>query len=930
MNCEKREAAEKLKQISDFCIAKAGKTGTGGGFLPFWMHALDTAGVLKKLFEERIPQNVKDSFTEACGSAEKASAYFVFLGLVHDLGKVTSSFQAQIYQAGKFSFSFPVSFLDTLQYGSDGRKAPHSRLGEIILRYEGFSEAAASVVGAHHGRTQEPEQDWKPDRLPYELRNDLRGDAGQEAFWTSLWEELIQIFLEVSDFKSPEDLPNLDCAHLMVVAGLLSQADWIASNTAYFPLVNCFEEANLRCYPERVEKGWEKAALPSRWLCQNAHSFEKMFGFVPRPFQSELLRFLEEVKDPGLILIEAPMGLGKTEAALMAADQLSRRLKTGGVFVGLPTQATANGLLPRFADWSAKEAENSSVTFRLSHAAAQLNAFYNSLPGADSCPVGEDELPGAENKKKVSLYIHPWMNSARLALFSDFVIGTVDQALMAGLDHRYVALRHAGLAGKILILDEVHSYDTYMSQFMDRLLEWMGAYKAPVILLSATLAPLQRDKLAAAYLKGRGLKKASIRKELADLPETGYPCLTWADGQKVYRETLPYSGTHTRVTVETAVCQNLQQELEKTDEALRLHLKDGGCAGIVVNTVRTAQEVYSYVKDHLEGNVFLIHSGFTGTDRRKKEQWVLERAGKASTAEQRDRVIIIGTQVIEQSLDIDFDYLISELAPMDLLLQRIGRLHRHAFRLRPKSVAAPEVLILKPESVTDRTMQTVYSEWLLDRTQKCLPAAITIPDDIPDLVNETYAEPDPSRLTAEEKELYEKRRILITAQSFKADAHTLNSPQTGRMSHLGLDGLMRSQTIHSLSTAENSVRDIEPSLQVILLKEENGGIKSADSELFSGLWKLGECPKALHEAEILAKRVRIPGVYSLDEAEAEIRSRMQTNGIKLPESLQGEMHLRIDSNGTFELQGCSYRYSWEKGIEKLSVEDPVQTEERHE
>lgn len=910
------QSIRELKKVTEHIIAKTGQSESGKGLLPFWMHALDTAGVLRELYERRIPQSTRESFSKACGSDEKAVSTFVLAGLVHDLGKATSAFQAQIYRAGHFAFGFPVDFMDQIRYGNGGRKNPHSLLGEIILRYEGFEQAFASVAGAHHGMTQDGLQECKPGKLPSALRTDLRGTKEDEGFWTSIWSETVWLFLQLAGFSKPEDVPELDCTHLMVLTGLVSQADWIASNTEYFPLIESLDEAKADLYPGRIETGWAKIALPERWICTEDFSFEDLFGFSPRPFQSAVIDCVENMKEPGLILIEAPMGLGKTETALMAASQLSYRLQTGGAFIGLPTQATANGLLPRFFDWSSREAGDQAVTFKLSHSAAGLNEMYNSLPDAPVNTNSDDEQP-AHGGKSSHLYVHSWMNSSKLSLFSDFVIGTVDQALMSGLDHRYVTLRHAGLAGKILLLDEVHSYDTYMSRYMEKMLEWMGAYHTPVILMSATLSRTQKNMLISSYLKGHGMKKSAIRQALEKTDTGDYPVLTWTERGQVCMHALPYIGDHLQVKADTAVCKDLQQELEEIVNALDVHLSQGGCAGIVVNTIQTAQQVYEHVKQHLEGEIVLIHSGYTGTDRRKKEQWILDHVGKSSDARMRDRVIVIGTQVIEQSLDIDFDYMISELAPMDLLLQRMGRLHRHPNRTRPEKLSVPEMLVLRPESVTDRTMKTVYSEWLLYRTMHALPASICLPDDISELVNKTYADPDVDSLRADEKRLYEQRLIHDGNRQAKADSHVLSSPNTGRLAYLGVDGLMKEQAIRSPGTAENAVRDIEPSLNVILLMEADDEIVSPDTESFEDKWILsrGGCP--VKPSQILAKKIRVPGIYDLDRAEAEVRNRMDNSRIRFPEVLRDELFVLLDENREFELCGQMYRYSWESGITRL-------------
>ncbi|WP_158098262.1 CRISPR-associated helicase Cas3' [Faecalibacterium sp. An192] len=179
------------------------------------------------------------------------------------------------------------------------------------------------------------------------------------------------------------------------------------------------------------------------------------------------------------------------------------------------------------------------------------------------------------------------------------------------------------------------------------------------------------------------------------------------------------------------------------DEILDLihqKLQFGGCAGIILNTVRKAQELAALLRSELpDYTIFLFHAQFLLPDRTEKEKQLLHRLGKHSTPEQREKFVVIGTQVLEQSLDIDFDFLITELCPMDLLLQRIGRLHRHPRFSRPQPLQTAHCAVLDSSDGTfDAGSQAIYSRWLLWRTRKLLPPVISLPHDIPYLVQDVY------------------------------------------------------------------------------------------------------------------------------------------------------------------------------------------------
>lgn len=286
---------------------------------------------------------------------------------------------------------------------------------------------------------------------------------------------------------------------------------------------------------------------------------------------------------------------------------------------------------------------------------AQLNTDYLKLQ-QEPVPV-EDDADDPEER----VMVHQWFQGSKQALLANFVIGTVDQLLMAALQQKHVMLRHLGLAGKVVVIDECHAYDAYMNCYLDRALNWLGEYRVPVILLSATLPAKRRTELVTAYLN---------RKTLPDAPWKtcrGYPLLTWTDGKQVQQTGIPLHTPPRRVTMESLTEEHLPETLQNA-------LREGGCAGVIVNTVRKAQDLAARLREELpEFEVLVFHAQFLMPDRAEKEQRLMERIGKRSTPAQRDRLIVVGTQVLEQSLDIDFDYMITELCPMDLLLQRIGR-----------------------------------------------------------------------------------------------------------------------------------------------------------------------------------------------------------------------------------------------------------------
>ena len=644
-----------MRRMLDQSRFLAGKTDPENSnlWLPLWMHLRDTAEIMELLVRKWLPDSVK----RASGLEEEELVQLArFLGWVHDQGKIIPTFQSTIMQClpeakQRLERLTPLN-CQTL----NRRETPHARASEAILRKLGCPDGIASVAGAHHGKPQDgTEVDkqftcWEVNYYPEE----------QKGVWEGFWNELLQEALQDSGYSGVDALPVLNQPEEILLTGLLIMADWIASNTDYFPLIPVEETGSEEVYPERADRAWrewDKQETASPWAAQTTiaepEEFAKRFGFAPNAVQQAAMEAANTMDAPGILILEAQMGVGKTEAALAAAEILAARFGAGGIFFGLPTQATANGIFGRLLDWAQKQSDGLEHSIRLAHGMAQLNTDYLKLQ-QEPVPV-EDDADDPEER----VMVHQWFQGSKQALLANFVIGTVDQLLMAALQQKHVMLRHLGLAGKVVVIDECHAYDAYMNCYLDRALNWLGEYRVPVILLSATLPAKRRAELVTAYLN---------RKTLPDAPWKtcrGYPLLTWTDGKQVQQTGIPLHTPPRRVTMESLTEEHLPEMLQNA-------LREGGCAGVIVNTVRKAQDLAARLREELpEFEVLVFHAQFLMPDRAEKEQRLMERIGKRSTPAQRDRLIVVGTQVLEQSLDIDFDYMITELCPMDLLLSLI-------------------------------------------------------------------------------------------------------------------------------------------------------------------------------------------------------------------------------------------------------------------
>jgi CRISPR-associated endonuclease/helicase Cas3 len=621
------------------------------------------------------------------------------------------------------------------------------------------------------------------------------------------------------------------------------------------------------------------------------------------------MQTVSSINSPGIFVLEAPMGAGKTEAALVAAEIFAYNAKRTGVFFALPTQATSDGIFTRILDW-VNNLDDGSHSIKLAHGKAQFNEAYQALNLFEgSTNVGEDE-DGA--------MVHVWFEGQKKTMLADFVVGTIDQLLLAALRQKHVMLRHLGLSGKVVVIDECHAYDVYMSQYLAMALRWLGAYHVPVIVLSATLPNQKRQMVINAYL-GR---ESTEGQENSPAPEwiarQDYPLVTYTDGGAVKQQ-----------AVET-ISATLEVDLEYLAEAAipgRLEdlLSDGGCAGVVVNTVGRAQVLVRTLRERFgKDAVRLHHSLFLSPDRIEKEKILLEELGKKG--ERRPvKLIVVGTQVLEQSLDIDFDVVITDICPMDLLLQRIGRLHRHT-RTRPAKLSRALCLITGLDGDGfDAGAKAVYGEYLLMRTKALLTERIAIPRDIPSLVQGVYDEerelsPAPPGYF-EAKQKWER---MIEDKEKRACDFRISPPSKRG----NIIGWLNTDVSGSDKRGEAAVRDTDESIEIMLVQEKDGGrVCFLPWEENGREIRRNETPEDELAQKLARQSVRLPHALcapwniaqTIDEIE---RLNMERLPMWQASSwLNGGLFLILDSNLSATLCGYRLTYDPDDGLLYKKEED---------
>lgn len=942
-------------------------------WLPLWLHLKDTAGVIKKLVKQWLPEAVINAAGLEAKQFEKTA---VFLAAVHDIGKATSYFQSIITKAcpEKFEEIVANGFIVNKEYRAAG-KTHHTYAGQWILQSDTMTfdmdESLAMIVGAHHGKPMDMGTINGEDDLIKKYPINFFGveqEGAARKMWEDVWCDIVAQAEELAGIKSMEELPSVTLRAQVLFSGLLIIADWIASNTTYFPLIELDDYGADDLYPQRIERGWKCVAFPETW-CSDLNRMEEdifyeRFGFAPNEVQSCMQQVINKCKTPGIFVLEAQMGVGKTEAALAAAEVLAHRKHEGGIFFGLPTQATSNGLFERLYEWSKQVSEETNNAICLAHNAAELNESYRQIMNNGSAYVDDDGYAQG------GIEVHRWFQGNKRALLADFVIGTVDQFLMASLKRKHFMLRHVGLAGKVVIIDECHAYDAYMNEYLERSLEWMAAYGVPVILLSATLPPSRRSALVECYVKAYakyclGNRRPNITALQSDWKDNpGYPLLTWSDGETVDQIKIEQQIPEKKITI------TYIDQLSEMISVLDHRLQQGGCACIIANTVKYAQKIYAECCASMQNvKVILYHAQFTMPDRAQKEKELLQKMGKTSTSSDRDRLILIGTQVLEQSLDYDADIMVTQLCPIDLLLQRVGRLHRHKRdgksdrAPRPQSLQRPECIILRDNTICDddnglqenhvnygkgsklqenhvnygkgsklqennvnydQGSRAVYGDYLLLRTEKVLGNKINIPEDISNLVQQVYNQEDDLGLKGVEydKALSDYARMLREKEA-KADNYRLQRPMKS-----GFQGILENQEQSSEKVAEASVRDGVSSIEVLLMKKNREGdilFVTQNLDQFPVLSAI-RVPDSREGCMVARQRLRLPHVFSSywnrekTIRELEDRNRKELSQWQQSSWLHGELILLLNQENQTELNGYELTYSFERGLEYIKRE----------
>lgn len=793
-------------------------------------HLIDVGQVALIIWQDVLTDSIRQRLASMLNlTVFQAGQFIAFLSSLHDIGKAGPAYQEK-YAPGWLKKELTADGLGLAGIGKAYEaKTPHGTVSTWVLQEllpqmmgldKRFAYQIGVALGGHHGSWPPPGATDGIDDHKYPLWAEVRRDL--------VW-ELQAVFQPSTAVTPPANHTDLH-SFLTIFSGLVSVADWLGSrNKECFGFVE--QPMSTRQYATLSAQKAKDSLADLGWMGWHPDgrisSFTQSFTYLsdiqePRGLQAEVITAAQHAPSPVLLILEAPTGIGKTETALYLANHWLQAHKGRGLYVAMPTQATSNQMYGRIADFLNHHYADMPVNYHLVHGqAAWLDTMRQKV---ELQSVGDD----ADNKAGV--LAESWFTPRKRTLLAPFGVGTVDQTLMSILQTRHFFVRLFGLSHKVVIFDEVHAYDTFMNTLFHRLLAWLNAIGTSVIILSATLPAKTRRELVQAYSGN-------------DLPPTPttYPMLT-----------LAYSGTEPQIiglsapqNISLPLCWDLGREPEAIVSHLQEKLVNGGCAAIICNTVQRTQDIYLALDNARKkgllkietDDLILFHARFPPVWRQKIEADVLQKFGKPDknghAPHRPHTAVVVATQVIEQSLDLDFDLMITDLAPIDLLIQRAGRLHRHQRANRHGHER--ELLITQPAQdnagLPDFGSDSyIYEPYILLRTYLALRAqsGILLPGQTTELIEAVYGDSDNS----EHLPLAWQKALQIATAKILANQHKAETKATEQLVLAPANPRLLKQRNENLDeespdvheTLRAQTRDIDPDITLICLHQEEDNI----------------------------------------------------------------------------------------------------------
>lgn len=688
-------------------------------------HMIDTGCCAKAFLESNSSIALLNYLCNQWHCSKKDALSFAgYLAAMHDIGKATPQFQrqddalyAQLKSQGLADL-FPEKYMGPTRHEHDSASIAKRIWKNRKIAHQ-LSVSYACVLSLHHQRLESGSQKQFIPSAWLDIQNQLEA-------------EVFSIFQPPAAFPCPDQMDPV----CILLTGLIILCDWVASSGPFDGLPKADENYQAASM-EIAHQALRKYGLIGNRESPDVSKFSSVWPQIQTP--RDIQKKCEQI-DPNapLTIIEAPMGEGKTEAALYLAERMCGEWNKRGVYIALPTQATSNQMYGRT---KAMLDTIHGGYARLLHGTAFLQT--------EEKHIQSDDAQEAER----------WLGSLRMGMLDENGVGTVDQAMAGVLRARFSVLRLLGLVNKVLVVDELHAYDAYMSEIIQSLLRWCKGLRIPVILLSATLQDSQRKSYLSCFT------------EQMPALSSAYPLITQVNEAGEMTQTIAEA---TLETVYSFSSVRLGQNEKLIAQYAVEQIKQGGCYCVLVNTVGKAQSVYRALLEIAapDTKTMLFHARFPVGRREEIEKECLRSFGKGTGAARPKKAILVATQVVEQSLDLDFDGMLTELAPIDLLLQRAGRVHRHRERKRPKGLEQPLIRVILPDENETKDLEKrygnsgyVYAPFLLHNTERLIEPGLQVhvPKEVRSVIANVYESITPENMTAWQERAFNQQLMQANA-----------------------------------------------------------------------------------------------------------------------------------------------------------------------
>lgn len=688
---------------------------------PLVLHLLDTMAVSEILWGKYLSISQKNFISNSLGLSEKeAKTIILFAAGMHDIGKANPywlSHTLKLTAQHPMFVELPWDNCPDLSenwrhdltggvYFSKSSQLETSSLKTLLLR----------VVSGHHGHFQD-------DKVLA-----LKEDYEPRSEWIKAQQNIENLIINISDINvelKPNRAPDSITA---LIAGIVVLSDWIASNSNYiyqahqnYPSYESHYEASKKIASDFLNK---EGFVAPNW--KTDLSWGKVFPNIPTPnaLQDSMINNPEIFNQPGLLMISAPMGMGKTETSLYAASQFGSRLGLGGIWVALPTRATTNAMFERMIGLSQKIYTQPKNTVSLMHSSALISEATANILDSEGIAVSQratdNSFSQIYDSDNVQDFISSFLKEKRQGGLSSIVTSTIDQLINVTIPLKHNMLRWVGISGKVLILDEIHDFDTYTFGLIKKLVEWCATYKIPVIAMSATLSQKSQQELLNAYVMNTDSRPPTNKNDTF-LPSKGIDSPGWlyatVKNGKIETTTEKVIVNEIPIAYQTELIAT-NDFSDKIVEIFHKEKENNPTVLVVCNTVNQAVGVYRALKEdsNIGVPVKLLHSRMSETQKTHIINEMMDVVGKKASV--RTPHIMVATQIVQQSMDIDYDVLITALTPLPELLQRYGRVHRHETNLRSTAyILNPKVNILVPPDLLNSPTEkssTVLPYYVID------------------------------------------------------------------------------------------------------------------------------------------------------------------------------------------------------------------------